>query len=174
MHRTHLLAFALLGASTAASAQVFSPNSASASASVTATVLEPSGAGETEPIQGEVAPPAEAREVVVDPCAGSQPRAKGGQALRPATCKVTGRHGATLALALPSPDACVLQAPGATLAIKGFLVSVNGGPATDHPGGIVLDEGGHLVFKVGAAFELGPGQARSRYSGRFDMTLAYN
>lgn len=172
MHPTHLLTFFLLGASSAASAQVFSPNSAFANASVTATIVEPSGAGETEPIQGEVPPSASAREVVVDP---SMPTgASAAQALRPATCRVTGRHGATFALAMPPAQACVLKAPGATLTIKGFRVSVNGGPATDHPGGIVLDAGGQLVFKVGAAFELVPGQPRSRYTGRFDMTLAYN
>jgi hypothetical protein len=142
--------------------------SVTATGLVTVSLRAPDAAEETDPMGGDLVSGTVSGQVVVDPSGKSRTASP----LKAASYKVSGRQGAALAVALPSQ--CLLTAPGATLVAKDFKVSVAGAPATDHPGGLTLDPRGGLAFKVGATLELGPGQPKAAYAGRFNVTLAYN
>jgi hypothetical protein len=138
-------------------------------APVTATIAAPGSAGEAEDLEGEVAAKPGSGEVVVDPAHPGK-----GAPIRPAAYRVAGRRDAAFALALPDNQECTLVAPGATIKVKEFKVSVAGGPSTSRLGGLTLDPDGGLKFKVGATLEMASGLPPNHYVGNFKVTLGYN
>ena len=74
---------------------------------------------------------------------------------------------------LPADDTCVLTAPGASLPVLGFRFSLNGKAAAD-PFGLTFDDRGLQDFKVGGVLRVTDGMPRLRFSGHFDVTIAYN
>lgn len=133
------------------------------------TICAPFSAGETEAFAADLptVPPA-GGDLEVDPARKPAP----GQP-HPAAFQVVGRKDAAFGLVLPDAAACALTAPGASLRVKAFKVSVAGGPATASPGGLALDPKGLQAFKVGATLAVAPGQPRRTYVGQFKVTLAY-
>lgn len=117
---------------------------------------------------GNLAAGTEAREVVVDPTLGSV------NPILPGSYELAGRKDSTFALALPGATSVTLNGAGASMAVKQFRLSVNGGPATDNAGGLVFNRGRSQNFKVGATLVVAAGQPKRAYAGNFNMTLAYN
>lgn len=152
-------------------AQEAKPVSAMASVNIMAKPMSASQVGE---LTGEVVAGNQDREVVIDPSQALAAGKRGARAVRPASYDVSGRKSATFALTLPTGEGITLNAAGATLAVKQFRVSVDGGPATANAGGLTFTKGRPQNFKVGATLLVGAGQPRRAYQGNFNVTLAYN
>jgi len=148
-----------------------------ASAEVTVFILAPVVEGTVDDLEGELVAGEVSGEVVVDPAPGQAAAGRGPAAprpLRPASYHVAGRRSAAFALVLPEAGECTLTAPGASIPVKGFKVSVAGGPATGAPAGLTFNAKGMNDFKVGATLLVGNGLPGNRYVGHFTMTMAYN
>ena len=88
---------------------------------------------------------------------------------------VSGFRKGVFSVSLPSGSECVLTAPGATLAVNRFKLSVaEEDLATLSPDNFTLDDQGVQSFRVDATLNLAAHQARKKYHGHFDLTVAWD
>jgi hypothetical protein len=89
--------------------------------------------------------------------------------------QVTGRRGATYAIALPVDGTVTLTGNGAPMTVNGFKASVAGAaPANPATGHLPSTDNATETFKVGAVLSVNANQVDGDYTGTFAVTVAYN